>query len=854
MVKRLAFLVLMVLSVVVGFRRDKQEPDRLSGALVSLGLWHDQRAYPHKTLPNAGYYAAFEYSRAHLQSELDRRVPPWDALGPHNIGGRTLTVAFNPQNPNTIYAGSASGGLWRSFSGGRGARAWEYVPTGFPVLAVSAIAIVPDDSNTIYIGTGEVYNYRNAGTGFAIRPTRGSYGIGVLKSSDGGRTWRKSLDWSAHQERGVWAVRFNPLDANTLWAATTEGVFKSVDAGETWQQVNELIMVMDLVVHPQDSDRVLISVGNLGSEGHGLYRTLDGGQTWEKLSGLPQTFGGKAMLATCPAAPNVVYASIGNGTSSQTGATWLMRSDDFGDSWSLASFEDYSRWQGWFAHDVAVHPQNPDVLLAVGVDIWKSRDAGLTLEKKSDWREWFFGRTIPGEPEGSEIYSHADHHDVVYHPQDPNIVYFATDGGVFRSLDGGETFEGCNGGYQTTQFYQGFAVSQSDSFLSIGGMQDNASAIYDGQVAWIRVIGGDGGHAAIDPQNDDILYGSWQRLNINISEDRGTTWRRIPPPGQEPTSFIAPFVVSPSEPNVLYAGRSVVYKTTTRGRFWAAMNRGQPLDGNPVLALAVSHQTSRTVYATTAPVQTRAGVFRSDNGGSDWVNITGALPDRYPVDIAVDPNDDRVVYVVFSGFGTSHVFKSTDAGATWQDIGQGLPDVPTSAVVVDPLFPDHIYVGNDLGVYVSVDGGATWETFLAGLPDAVIAMDLVIAPVPRKLRVATHGNGAYERDLVGDRATSVPDAPAVVAGFRLEQNYPNPFNPSTTIAYTLPRDSRVELSVFNLRGERVATLVDAFQTRGARTVVWEGRDHLGRPVGSGVYILRLRAGDTVLARRMTLVR
>ncbi|NIW79968.1 MAG: hypothetical protein GWN16_11135, partial [Calditrichae bacterium] len=128
---------------------------------------------------------------------------------------RTLVVEFNPQNPNTIFAGSASGGLWRSYSAGRGADAWEYVPTGFPVLGVSSIAFVPGDSNTFYIGTGEVYNYQNVGTDPAYRSTRGSYGIGILKTTDGGQTWSKSLDWSYNQQHGVWAVEVNPLNPNT---------------------------------------------------------------------------------------------------------------------------------------------------------------------------------------------------------------------------------------------------------------------------------------------------------------------------------------------------------------------------------------------------------------------------------------------------------------------------------------------------------------------------------------------------------------------------------------------------------------------------------------------------------------
>lgn len=853
----LIFALVIILSTAIYFlniNQPKQEVSteaKVSGAFKSLAHWNDQRAYPQKNIPKSGYYAAFEYSRKNLnKGGVDSEVEPWKSIGPHNIGGRTLAIAFNPQNPNTIYAGSASGGLWRSTSGGVGINAWEHISTGLPVLAVSTISIVSNDSNTIYIGTGEVYNYQNTGTGFTIRPTRGSYGIGILKTVDGGRTWTKSLDWTSNQERGVWAVRIDPQNPNTVWAGTTEGVFKSIDAGQNWQQVHSTIMIMDLAINPADPNTVFVSAGNLFSEGLGVYRTQDGGGTWDKMQGLPSSFGGKAMLAISPSSPNIVFASIGHSTNSSNGATWLVKSEDNGDTWSTVSRQDYSRWQGWFAHDVAVHPDQPGTVITIGIDIWKSTTGGANLSLKST-RDWRLGERTPigGQDGRSPTYSHADHHDVAYHPTDPDIIYFANDGGVYRTTDGGETFESCNGGYQTTQFYQGFACSQNDPLLCMGGMQDNASAIYDGQLGWIRVIGGDGGFAAIDPTNDNIMYGSWQRLNMLRSTDRGDTWNTITPPSGGATSFIAPYALSPSEPQVLYAGRTLIFKSGNSGSSWSTQNRGEPLDNNPLLAFAISYQTSSTLYATTAPTNVKPGIFRSLNGGTDWTNITGPLPDRYPVDIVVDPNDDQTVYVVFSGFGTSHVFKSANGGDIWEDIGQSLPDVPTTAVVVDPLNPDHIYIGNDLGVYVSLDGGATWQEFFAGLTDAVIAMDLTISPVNRKLRMATHGNGAFERGLIG-APTTVENPDAAISDFRLAQNYPNPFNPTTTIDYRLPAEAKVVLKIYNLLGEEVVTLVNAIQTAGGKSVAWDGTNRFGQQVSSGTYIYKITTGNFTSSRKM----
>jgi len=223
---------------------------RIPGAMRAMQFLAGQRSYPGRDLPRAGYAEAFDRGRALNTAEGAEKAGSitWQELGPHNIGGRTLTLAFNPQDPNTIYAGSASGGLWRTRTGGVGALAWEYMPTGHAVLGVGSIAIAPDDSNTIYIGTGEVYSYNNTQGGLSDRLTRGSFGIGILKSSDAGMTWHKSLDWSYDQQRGVQVVRIDPTNANVVWAGTSIGTFKSVNGGSTWAQVDATVMVTDLAI------------------------------------------------------------------------------------------------------------------------------------------------------------------------------------------------------------------------------------------------------------------------------------------------------------------------------------------------------------------------------------------------------------------------------------------------------------------------------------------------------------------------------------------------------------------------------------------------------------------------------
>jgi photosystem II stability/assembly factor-like uncharacterized protein len=852
-----AFLFLVVLLSFLFIWKSERESPHISGAYQALNYWYEQRAYPNEVIPDVGHYAAFEYTKSKVNRGLEQTmsVDPWETIGPTNIGGRTLALAFNPFNPNTIWVGTASGGLWVSRTAGRGVWAWEYVPTGFPILGVSSIAVAPDDSNTIYIGTGEVYNYQETGYGFTYRPTRGSYGIGILKTTDGGASWTKSLDWTYNQTRGVQVVRINPLNPNTVWAGTTEGTFKSIDAGASWSQVDTTVMVMDLAITPTDTNVVFIGCGDLYSPRYGVYRTMDNGASWEQLTnGLPNEFGGKILLHIAQASPNIVYASIGNGTSSQDGATWLCRSTDSGDTWTVQSTQDYSRWQGWFSHDVAASPVDPDYVIAIGIDTWRSTTGGTNLTQVS-YGGMPYGRPPQGGPEGPPEYVHSDKHDIVFHPTDPDMIYFATDGGVFRSTDGGDTFEGCNGGLQTVQFYQGFSTSQQDPFFSIGGLQDNGTIIYDGLLQWSRVLGGDGSFTGISALDDNTMYGSSQYLNLYKSTDRGEDWDYLrQPPNIGDTPFIAPYILGVDNPDIIYAGRSYVFKSTNAGDSWSTTNSGQELDGNVLLAFAISHQTSDVVYATTAPTSTRAGIFRTFDGGGSWDNITGTLPDRYMVDVAVDPTNDAYVYVALSGFGTSHLFMSDDFGTSWQDIGDGLLDVPTSAVLVDPVFSDRIYVGNDLGVYVSLDRGLTWSSYNEGLPDAVLVLDMVTSITDGKIRLATHGNGAYQRDMITDPVGLEPETVQIPRTFHLRQNYPNPFNPLTLISYELPAETDVSLTIYNVSGQRVRTLVSGRQSTGTHKVQWDGRDERGNQVSSGVYLYRLEAGSFSETRKMLLAK
>ncbi|MFN0157201.1 MAG: FlgD immunoglobulin-like domain containing protein [Bacteroidota bacterium] len=726
------------------------------GALHAFEFWYTQRAAPYEKIPSGAFLRAAEYSRTVMPKERELTegmadTSQWTSIGPDNVGGRVLAVAIDPMNPNTLWAGAASGGLWKSTTAGVGTSAWSIVNTGHPTLAVSSIAINPSNTNIMYIGTGEVgslYQRGQVGTPGA----RTTYGMGVLKSTDGGVSWNiTSLIFTFPQLAAVQKVLLNPSNPNTIYAITTEGTYKSTNAASTWSLIHTPLMGMDIVINPSDTTILYAVYGQRNSTvDPGIYKTTNAGATWTLLAGgLPTTNFGRTSLALSPSSPNTVYAGIANASTSQI--IGLYRTTNAGTSWTQMSTTNYVSSQGWYDNVIAVHPTNAATVLASGLDIYKSTTNGSSLTRKSFWSQGYDGVVPAGGPEGPASYAHADHHAITYHPTDPNIVYFGCDGGIFISTDGGETFDGRNGGFATTQFYNGLAAAETDEFITLGGLQDNGTVKYTGGLSWDKTYGGDGGWCAIDPTNANIMYEEYVYLAISKTTNGGASWFGLTnglATGSTNANFIAPFVISPSHSNILYAGARVVYKTTNGGTNWFATNGGVNFNGTPVACIGVSHKNPDTLIAGTGSGTVGAAfqIFRSTNGGTSWTNVTGSMPNRYPTDISFDPNSSTIAYITFSGYGASHVFKSTDAGATWNDITANLPDVPTQSIVVDPLFANTMFVGTDLGVYRTLDGGTSWHVFDTGMPPAMV-LDLVISNPARSLRAATFGNGVYERSL-----------------------------------------------------------------------------------------------------------
>ncbi len=831
--------------------------------------WHLQRAYPANSLPKSGFYQAWQQTidAAAMAKSTTRYFPPsWTSIGPTNQGGRTLAVVLKPDNPNIVYAGSASGGLWKMTVMGNGPHdySWERINTGYPVLGVSAIAIDPRDTDVLYIGTGEVYFYDMPDGAFRNFRTRGNYSIGLLKSTDGGATWSPSIDWSYSQLSGIAAIKLDPLNPDIVYAATTDGVYRSSDAGNSWDLVLPKIMAMDLVINPQNPDIVFASCGNFETQGLGIYRSMDRGLTWSKMAGgLPDTWSGKTMLSIYEEEPNVVYADV----SDWWWGLGVYRSQNNGDNWELIFDESFLSdghaerapnlgGQGYYSHYVRVNPVDSSKVFKARVTYATSVDGGRSYHYENS--VWNF------KTDSTQV--HPDHHAYANHPDDPEFFYIAHDAGISRTFDGGLSFQTMTDGYVTSQFYQGFTSSRINPDFAIGGLQDNSTAIYRGSDEWdTYLLFGDGAYTAIDQSDNEIVFSSLQYLLLFRSKQGGRDWTRESSTGElviispyegfhaavEAKAFIAPFVLLPG--GRMFAATNYIYTSPDTGTTWYVLNGDQPLNGQAIVAMDVSESNPSKLYAATVPAvgsSKRAEFFASFDGGKSWENRTGDLPDRYISDLTISRQDDEVVYLTFSGFGSSHVYRTWDGGLNWVDIGAGLPDLPTNAIVDDPMIATILYVGNDLGVWVSTDDGRNWDPMIAGMPDAVMVMDLSISDSNRKIRAVTHGNGIYEASLLtaGQLSQGLPTT------YHILPNYPNPFNDGTAIRYRLDRQTAGSLIVYNLLGETVKILTSGTLEPGLHESIWNGVNEKGVRVASGIYIVVLRVEGGVNSRKIVLLK
>jgi len=767
--------------------------EKLSGAARQLNSWWWGRALPDPYFINTKYMAAWDHA-VKMKNSKDQITNSrtmagfWTSLGPRTLGGRMLSLAINPLKHTTLFAGSASGGIWKSYTGGVGTDAWQPVTTGFPVLGVSSIIYHPSDTNIIYAGTGEIYRVDSTSgtpnpgnTGYNVWKTRGTYSVGLLRSTNAGTTWTQVFTRNFADLFGIQKIKFDPNNSNIVFICGTDGLYKYDSSTGITTPILTLTYISDIWINPSNSNQIIVGVGNLGNSVKGIYRTTDGGTTWINItSGLPASNQGYIKFDH-HAGSNTIYASIGVSSSS---STEVYRSTDAGLNWTGISNTGHSQWQYWFAHTVAVDPNNVNMIFACGAQTKKrvsisgsSGTAGTFGSGNATMNTY-----IPlGGQEGPSNYLHDDIHDLEYVPNRSDSLYFLTDGGIFLSTNANTatvsniTLQSCNSGLVTAQFYGPVAQSQTDATFFLSGLQDNNTAVYNGSTGlWKRVVSGDGGPSQIKPDNDDIVLSSRDARAVYRSTDRtgsyslvANYWGSV---ADSRTGFMAPLVWSQANPDKVYLASDNLHVSTDAGasfsnNSYSTATNYIEMQRKPAIAMAVAPNNENIVFISTSPfaqydndndniyVNSPANFMKTSTGNTPFTSIYGGglpTPNRYIMDIAIHPTNSNIVWVALGGFGSGHIYQSADGGSTWTDkSGSGataLPDVPTNAVMIDPTNSNIIYAGNDLGVYVSPNAGANWYDFNGNLWDATQIVDLV--PVPgSKIRAATHGKGLFESVL-----------------------------------------------------------------------------------------------------------
>ncbi|MEK7254862.1 MAG: glycosyl hydrolase, partial [Bacteroidota bacterium] len=526
----------------------------------------------------------------------------------------------------------------------------------------------------------------------------------------------------------------HPVNSSILFAATNIGVFKTTDAGANWTSVST-ISAHDVEFHPTNPDIVYACSDE-------FFRSTDGGNSFTLIvSGLPAaTAINRFRIAVSADEPEWVYVLGGN--QSNHGFEGVFRSTDAGLNFSLrGNSPNIFGWQNagndtggqsWYDLGFAINPANADELWVGGVNIWKSANGGTSYTLQTQW-------TLPNNTFG---YVHADIHDLAMFG---SRLYCGSDGGIFKSENLGEDWTNLSAGLSITQFYD-IGGSRTDPNIFIGGAQDNGTMVYSGTPIWGQRIGGDGITCIINPVNPNIQYGCTQTGSVYKSTNGGASFSVIVSTGffaGESSAWATMFVLDPNDPNTIYVGYKSIYKSTAAGITWTSL-------GNP------NGQTNATNFIAVAPSNSnvmyvvKGGnlVYKTTTGGGTWTYIGGnGLPSLPIADIAVDPFDANRVWVGYSGYtAASKIYRSDNAGANWTNITSNLPNLPVNCISVQPNSNNILYVGMDVGIYSKDATQSNWTDCTGDLPN-VIVNEIEINTGLNKLQVGTFGRGAWQADL-----------------------------------------------------------------------------------------------------------
>lgn len=672
-----------------------------------------QRAFPFEKIPDFARQKAFrEMEQMYLGKDQKALLlaiqPEWKPVGPFDIGGRIKSLAFHPTKSGVCYSAAAAGGIWRSTDFGNW---WEPIFDFENGIAFGSICIDPNNPSIIYAGTGESV----LGGGVIY------LGNGMYKSTDEGNSWKLI----GLTEVGAFSkVYVHPKNSNLIVAGATirkAGFYKSTDGGKNWHRLIEK-NVTDVSINPMNENEFLIGVN-----AEGIYFTSDGGANWTLRNNGIQPGIGRVSVQFAPSDPNIAYALVETNS-----LGYIYRSTNKGLNWTIVYQGDqtFFRGQGFYDNFLEVHPMNPNIALAGGIDLYRT----------SDGKTW---NNVTNGYSGGNV--HVDQHCAAFSPINPNLVLLGNDGGVYFSSDAGLNWIRRNSNLQITQFY-GFDIDNTQENVNYGGTQDNGTLAGENE-NWQFIAGGDGFQTAVDYTAPNIVYGQ------STPGGRITPFRLDLKTGsytylQNGIDFTdgvwnPPLVIDPILNYILYYGRTKLYASYNYGTNWERL-RTPPTSGR-FTAIDISHVNNEVIMAGTS----NGDLIITRDAGENWERLNdNGIVARWVTDIAFSNTAEGTAYVTFSGFYTPHIFKTTNFGKNWINLSQNFPDIPVNTIAIHPLNENILFVGTDIGVFASFDGGNNWLPYGRKLPRSPVVdlkfckFSLSSPTIP--LRAATHGRGIWE--------------------------------------------------------------------------------------------------------------
>jgi photosystem II stability/assembly factor-like uncharacterized protein len=689
-------------------------------------------------------------------------------IGPAVASGRVMSIAVNPKKTDEYYVGVASGGVWKTVNDGT---TWTPVFDGEESYSIGWVALDPNDSSVVWVGSGESNSQRSVG-----------YGDGIYRSDDAGKSWKNlGLRRSEHIGRVV----IDPRDSKVVYVAAEgplwgpggdRGLYKTNDGGKTWKAVltiSENTGVVDVQLDPSNPDVVYAAAYQRrrhvftlidGGPESAIYKSTDAGATWNKVtSGLPSVDMGRIGLAVSPADPNVVYATV----EAADGKGGIFRSNDKGATWEKRN--DFDVGAMYYAR-VVTDPKNVDRIFVMNVELRESLDGGKTLHKVG------------------ETNHHGDNHAIWIDPEDTKHWLLGSDGGMYETRDDAKSWQ-FKANLPTVQFYD-VALDNALPFYNVcGGTQDNFSWCGPSRTRnlngilnsdWYVTTGGDGFHSQVDPVDSNTVY-SESQYGVLVRYDKPTGQELVLQPKEgkdEPPlrwNWDSPVIISPHSHTRLYFAANKLFRSDDRGDTWkvisgdltrqidrnklpvmgqiwgpdaVAKNQSTSFYGN-IVALSESPKKEGLIYAGTDD-----GLIQvTSDGGANWTKYEKfpGVPDKtYVSRLAASSHDDNTIYASFENHKNDdfkpYLLKSVDAGKTWTSIASNLPENgPVLAFVEDPVNANLLFAGTEFGAFFTIDGGGHWVRLKGGLP-TIAVRDMVIQARESDLVVATFGRGFYVLD------------------------------------------------------------------------------------------------------------